>query len=226
VTWEPDGLDLGTPGASAWEEYARRKSRREARTRADHPWTGGLLLWFAAEPRSERAWKDGALGEEAVATHLAKICPEVIVLHDRRMSRSRANVDHIAIAPSGVCVIDAKRYRGKIEVRKPLFGEAKLFIAGREKTKLVEGLRRQVEAVRDGLSLIEQDVPVGGCFCFANPDRQAAGSGVPLFRTLSIDGFPLFYPRKLSKHLKRPGPLDGERREILAEALLELFPSA
>lgn len=166
------------------------------------------------------------MGEEAVASHLSKTCPGVIVLHDRRMPRSRANIDHIAIAPRGVFVIDAKRYKGKIEVRKPLFGDAKLVIRGRDKTKLVEGLRRQVSAVRAGLAVLEQEVPVGGCFCFVNPDGQAGGSGLPLLRALSIDGIPLFHPRKLSKYLSRPGPVDEERARILAEALVEIFPTA
>jgi hypothetical protein len=43
---------------------------------------------------------------------------------------------------------------------------------------------------------------------------------------LSIDGLPLFYPRKLSKHLQRPGPLNEERIEVMTEVLIELFPSA
>jgi hypothetical protein len=226
VAGERDDLDLGTPGGGARRQYEQRKSRREVKTRAEHPHVGGLLLRLQEEPLRERAWRDGAVGEEAVASRLAKTCPEVVVLHDRRMPRSRANIDHIAIGPSGVLVIDTKRYRGKIEVRKPLFGEAKLVIRGRDKTKLVEGLKRQVDAVRAGLAVIEQDVPVGGCFCFINPEGQAGGSGIPLFGTLSIDGFPLFYPRKLSKHLRRPGPLDEERVAILVEALVELFPSA
>jgi hypothetical protein len=142
------------------------------------------------------------------------------------MPRSRANIDHIAVAPSGVLVIDAKRLKGKIEVRKPIFGDAKLVIAGRDKTKLVDGLKRQVVAVRAGLESVGLDVPVGGCFCFINPDGQAGGSGIPLLRTLTIDGLPLFYPRRLSKHLKRPGPLDPKQIEDLAEALVELFPAA
>lgn len=226
VEGKPEDLDLGTPGAGARREHERRKSRREAKTREDHPHLGGFLLRLQDESQREKAWRDGAVGEEAVASHLAKTCPEVVVLHDRRMPRSRANIDHIAIAPSGVFVIDAKRYKGKIEVRRPLFGHAKLVIRGRDKTKLVDGLRRQVEAVRAGLAVVEQNVPVGGCFCFINPDGQAGGSGIPLFRTLSIDGLPLFYPRKLSKHLHRPGPLNDERIEILTEVLIELFPSA
>jgi hypothetical protein len=50
--------------------------------------------------------------------------------------------------------------------------------------------------------------------------------GIPLFRTLSIDGLPLFNPRKLSKHLHRPGPLNEERIEVLTGVLIEPFPSA
>jgi Nuclease-related domain len=34
-----------------------------------------------------------------------------VVLHDRRMgARTRANIDHIAIGPGGVCVIDTKQW--------------------------------------------------------------------------------------------------------------------
>lgn len=221
-----DDLDLGTAGAGARREFERRRLKREAKTREAHPHVGDLLLRFQGPPQSEKAWQTGAIGEEAVASHLAKTCPGVAVLHDRRMPGSRANIDHIAVAPSGVLVIDAKRYKGKIEVRKPWFGDAKLVIAGRDKTKLVDGLKRQVDAVKAGLSIIEQDVPVGGCFCFINPDGQAGGSGIPLLRTLEIDGFPLFYPRRLSKQLKRPGPLGAEQIAVLAEVLVELFPAA
>lgn len=66
-------------------------------------------------------WARGAGGEERVAQLLAKhLDPSVVVLHDRAIARSRANIDHIAIAGSGVWVIDAKRYKGKVAVSKPL----------------------------------------------------------------------------------------------------------
>jgi hypothetical protein len=99
-------------------------------------------------------------------------------------------------------------------------------IAGHDNAKLVEGLRRQVGAVRSGLALIEQDVPVGGCFCSVNPDGQAGGSGIPLLRTLSVDGFALYYPRRLSKGLNHHGPVTPEQVGVLTEALIELFPAA
>lgn len=223
---EQEEFDPGTAGAGARREYERRKAKREAKTREAHPRIGGLLLRFQDAPQSEKAWATGAVGEEAVAAHIARRCPQIKLLNDRRMPNSRANIDHLAIAPSGVFVIDAKRYKGKIEVQKPLFGNAKLVIAGRDKTKLVEGLQRQVDAVRARLAIIEQDVPVHGCFCFINPDGQAGGSGIPLFGTMSINGFPLFYPRKLSKRLNQPGELDTDQTAVLTEALAELLPAA
>jgi hypothetical protein len=83
-----------------------------------------------------------------VAAALAQRCgPHVRVLHDRSMPRSRANIDHVAVAPTGVWVVDTKRYTGKSKVAKPLLGPARLEIAGRDRTKLVDGLAKQVEAV-------------------------------------------------------------------------------
>jgi hypothetical protein len=219
-------IDLGTPGGSARREHERRRTRREAETRERHRHLGNLLLRVQSAPASESAWDTGAAGEEVLAGHLAKTCPEVIVLHDRRMPRSRANIDHLAIAPSGVFVIDAKRYKGKIEIRKPFFGTPSLFIAGRNKTKLVEGLARQQLAVRSALEQSILEMPVHACFCFLNPAGQPAGSGLPLFRTLSINGFPLFVPRKLSKRLNAPGALTAESRREVAELLAQAFPSA
>ena len=219
-------IDLGTPGGSARREHERRRARREARTRESHPHLGRLLLRVQSAPTSETAWEIGAAGEEMLAAHLAKTCPQVTVLHDRRIPGRRTNLDHLAIGPSGVCVVDAKRYKGKIEVRNPLFGDPSLFIAGRNKTKLADGLMRQRDAVRSALAETFPEVPVHACFCFLNPKGQAGGSGLPLFRTLGINGVQLFYPRKLSKYLNSPGPLTEEARREVVALLAHAFPRA
>lgn len=222
---EPD-FDFGTAGASGRREYERRRARRENKTRDRHPHVGNLLLKFQEAPEHEQAWATGAAGEEELAVCLASRCPEVLVLHDRRMPRSRANIDHLAIAPSGVHVIDAKRYKGKIEVRRPFFDNPQLVIAGRDKTKLVDGLERQAEAVRAALEAVAPEVPVTACFCFINPAGQAGGSGIPLFRTIAIREHPLLYPRRLAKRLNQPGELDSEQMGVVAEALARQFPPA
>ena len=104
-------------------------------------------------------------------------------------------------------MIDAKRYRGKIEVREPLFGKATLIIAGRDRTKLADGLGQQVSIVNAVLAHIAPEVSVNGCFCFVPPEGLLADSGLPVIRTLKINGYPLYYPRRLARRLRRPGSL-------------------
>ena len=70
------------------------------------------------------------------------------------------------------------------------------------------------------------EMPVHACFCFLNPSGQAGGAALPIFRTLSINGFPLFIPRKLSKRLNAPGALTARSRRQIAEMLVRAFPAA
>jgi hypothetical protein len=215
-----EGPDLGTAGTSARREHDRRRANREARTREKHPWFGGLLLSLRDEPTHETAWARGAGGEETVAACLAKRCDDsVVVLHDRSARRGKANIDHIALAPSGVYVIDTKRYQGKVSVAKPLFGSAKLVINGSDQTKLAVGVTRQVEAVRAAVNDIAPGVPVHGVLCFVDGD-------LPLLGTLSFAGHRLMYPRKLAKALNSAGPVTPDETAGLVEHLLLSFPAA
>jgi hypothetical protein len=66
----------------------------------------------------------------------------VLALHDRRIPGSRANIDHVVVAPSGVWVIDAKLYQGKVERRTsgPIWRrELSVFVGGRDRTKVIHG---------------------------------------------------------------------------------------
>jgi hypothetical protein len=167
-----------------------------------------------------------ARGEELLAEMLAKRCPSVPVLHDRSMPAGRGNIDHIAIASTGVHVIDTKRHRGRIDVVKPLFGAPKLRIAGRDRIKLVYGLSRQVAAVEDALRPLAPDVPVHGCLCFVMPAGPLADIGLPLLRTLKINGHRLYRPRRLARRLNRPGPLAHERALAVRAELARRLPPA
>ncbi len=59
------------------------------------------------ETHATRAWKVGAAGERCVADVLD--ATDCFVLHDRGVPGSKANIDHVAIGPAGVFVIDAKK---------------------------------------------------------------------------------------------------------------------
>jgi hypothetical protein len=215
-------------GSSAQREYERRSARRETAVRTRHPRLGGLLLALNAEPASTRVWAQGAQGERAVATRLEELTDkDVVALHDRRMRRpdgrlSRANIDHLAICPSGVWVVDAKTHHGKLEVRRTggLFSPRveRLFIHGRDKTALLDGLAGQVTAVRAALSTVGADVPVRGALCFV-------GTELPWFGT-SIGDVPLVGRRGLGKLLTKPGDLAAGERTAVASFLDQHFPPA
>src|SRR5690606_5722857 len=56
----------------------------------------------------------GALGEERLGAMLDGLASDrLAVLHDRGLPGSRANIDHIVVAPGGVWVVDAKRYKNR-----------------------------------------------------------------------------------------------------------------
>ena len=65
------------------------------------------------------------------------------VMHDRRIPRSKANIDHIVVTPGGVWVIDTKRYVGKAPEKRVEGGTIwprveLLTVKGRDKTALVD----------------------------------------------------------------------------------------
>jgi hypothetical protein len=229
---EQHELDRGIPGASAHSEYRRRRDSRQRNTPRRTGLSGliaGLLGPSAEEQRRsarDKQWAIGGRGEEMLAESLARRCPQVSVLHDRRMPGSRANLDHLAVVASGVYVIDTKRYRGKVEVRKPLFHEPVLKIDGRDQTKLIHGLAKQVAAVEAALFDFAPDVPTHGCLCFVAPEGLLAVGGLPLLRTLAIHDYALLDPRRLAKRLNRAGPLTPERSQSLLEHLARRFPRA
>jgi hypothetical protein len=88
------------------------------------PWLAGLTaaagaawrLRFRAS-RPTRAWRDGARGERATARRLQRLERHgYVVLHDLQVPGSRANLDHLAVGPAGVFVIDSKYYRGDLQL--------------------------------------------------------------------------------------------------------------
>jgi hypothetical protein len=214
-------LDRGRPGASVGREYLRRRHNRETRTLQAHPRIGPLLLALRRTPSQEKAFRTGELGEVAVATTLERdIAWPAIVLHDRRMPGGYGNIDHLAVAPAGVWAIDAKAVRGKVKVHTSLLGPPRLQIAGRERTKLLDGLDRQVEAVCEALRAAgHAGVPVQGVLCFTVAD-------LPLLGTLQVRGHLLLHRRQLVKRLRADGPLQPPAIDVLARALAVALPSA
>lgn len=114
--------DTNLPGAGA-EELASRASRRAARLREDQAMGEGADVAVAEQLRQAerrlRTYSQGAEGERLVAQALGFLERYGWVsLHDVHWpGRPKANIDHIAVGPGGVVVIDAKNWTGEVAVR-------------------------------------------------------------------------------------------------------------
>jgi hypothetical protein len=85
---------------------------------AAHPHIGGLILALTDDPQATKNWAKGAEGERKLGAGLDGLSGAgVISLHDRLRPGTQANIDHLAVTPSGIWVIDAKRYKGQVEKR-------------------------------------------------------------------------------------------------------------
>lgn len=229
-------VEIGVGGASARREHERLKARDdenvrawEGRVRAKHPILGGLVLAIADKPVNPgtKAWATGAHGEEVFANFLDK-SPGVgpYLLHDRRIPPGKANIDHLVVAPTGVYVIDAKNYTGRatLDVKGGIFTPRveRLLVGGRDRTKLVDGVRRQVDKVRDRLTEIGvgQEVPIHGMLCFIEGDWPLIGG------SFFIGGFEVLWPKKVRKIITAAGPLEDEQLQAVHRGLAAGFPPA
>jgi hypothetical protein len=213
----------GVAGSSARREHERRVAVREERIRSKHPRLGGLILAVSDDPQTTKAWATGAVGEERLGRRLdAAAGPLVRVLHDRGIPRSRANLDHLVVCPTGVFVVDAKRYKGRPHrvVEGGLFTPRteKLLVGRRDCTRLVDAGLKQADLVRQALA--DDAVEVRSVLCFVEADWPLLGGD------FVIRDVPVTWPRKLMSTITRPGSLVEEQIAVLHGRLATAFPAA
>ena len=206
--------DTGVAGSSARREYERRKAKDEERLRQKWGKLGGIAVALSDEKQSTKAWATGAVGEELLGARLDSLVSESIaVLHDRRIPGSKANIDHIAVTTAGIWVIDAKRYKGRPELKieggilRPKV--EKVLVGRRDCTKLVDGVLKQVDLVR---GVVGDEVPVVGSLCFVEADWPLIGG---VFATRGVH---VLWPKRLAKLLvEAEGTVEvGAVRDALA----------
>lgn len=209
-------------GASAQREYERRSQRELARKQKEveedaqwrqavkekHPFLGRIAVATTPRPtigpesQSTTAWKTGAEGERRVAEVLAAV-PGVQVLHDVGMpGTDNANIDHIAVGPAGVYVIDAKKYSGAIELRdlgRGLRTDHRLYVNNRDRTPLADGVLAQMAAVRGVLGPAFAEVPIWGVLCFIGAEWSRP------MRPKIVNGVTALWPVKLTEHVSTAG---------------------
>ena len=218
----PKKTESGVAGASARREYERRHAKREAELEARFGRLAGVVNFLIDDPQSARAWAKGSEAERQLAEGLTRrIGDRAVLLHDRRIPRSRANIDHLAIAPSGVWVIDAKSYSGPLQRRdKGSWGKVdyRVYINGRDQSRLVNGPLRQAEVVRSALG--DEVVPIHTALCFVNVEWDF------FLKPFQIKGVWVTYSKKLCEKIAEPGPLSPDEVMTVANQLARGLPTA
>ena len=98
-------------------------------------------LAFGARQSTE-AWRIGAEGERLTARTLQKLPASYRVLHDLPMPRSKANIDHVVIGPTGVFSVETKNYKNGVKIKG-----GRVYGSGRNLSGVVDQARRQASAV-------------------------------------------------------------------------------
>lgn len=160
------------------EEQATRKARRLAQLRREQEAQGtvdaAVEEQIARAQADVRRWSQGAEGERMVADTLRMLGRYGwTAVHDVHWpGRPKANIDHIAIGPAGVMVIDAKNWTGHVDVR-----DGELRQNGYRRTDQVAAAAEAAGAVA-ALLRPEHRSAVAAVLCLASHDREPEQLGV------------------------------------------------
>lgn len=133
------------------------------------------------------------------------------------MGLESPDIDHVAVIPAGVWVIDTKRYVDqKVEYRNAagMFrSDERLIVGGRDQTKLVDAMTWQVEVVAKVVREVDAEVDMKPMLCFVD---SMWGWFAKLFL---VQGAAISWPVALPDLLGKPGPVEGNGVERLARHL-------
>ena len=196
----------------------RERERAQART--------GLFSRMLTV-RAFRAHQSGDRKRSAPTSAVAALLEEayvhgVLALHSRRLPGQRRPVEHLAIGPGAVFVVDvldAKHASVELRARTDGSPEKDLVVDGCLATSAPIATARRVSALRSVLVDAGLDnVPVQGVLCLVD-------GLLPLGMTaLVVDGVHVVRQSGLTAVVAAAGFLDEEHRQTLREYLAEQLP--
>ena len=125
--------------------------------------------------RAER----GRIGEEATERALKSLPTDYTVFQGLRVGPTGGDIDHLVVGPTGVWVLDTKRWTGRVTV-----SNGELYQGGSARTKHLVDLHGQAEYAGSVLG-----TPVNAVMCFVDTDLDRDAQMVGRSRVMTLDGF-------------------------------------
>ena len=173
------------------------------------------------EARPQRVATPPALSSDAAVDRiLDEVAAEgVLVLHGRRVPNLRATIDHVAVAPTGVYVIATRSAEGSIAVLRRSFSRKHdLYVGKKRCTAWVSALATPFDAVHRALA--GESIPMWPTVATVHVEWPS----VPW--SFTIEGVTVVSWPTLRKQLGKPGRLQPETIERLAQTLHVALPAA
>jgi hypothetical protein len=175
---------------------------------------GGSSQLREARRKQDFRNRKGAVGEYLMDQILHReLTGGEVILTDRQVPGSPANIDHVVVAPSGVWIIDSKKWEGKIEYKPATFTGVKmrLFVGGEDRTSTIEGIYSLVIPVAQVIG--DRSVPIHPALAFVEGEWSTKAM-IRLMRNKPYkhEGVWFSAPTVLTKLIKEPveAPLSPE----------------
>ncbi len=193
------------------------------------PIAGTSALRLDSQRRGDNYLK-GAHGEYLMGTYLAKeLVAGARVLTDRNVpGDSEANIDHVVVAPSGVWIIDSKKWAGEIHYRSRRFPSTDprryLTVGGQDRTPLIAKIYRLVIPVAQVIGDPTVDVHpviafIEGVWGVPESLHFKMGKGPYEHEGVFLSG-----GHRIITKINEPGPLSLETIEALYQKLDVAMP--
>jgi hypothetical protein len=190
---------------------------------------GGTSALGIANTRRDSKWIKGAAGEYLMAKALHEgLKSGEVILNDRTIPQSKANIDHIVIASSGIWIIDSKHWKGQIQVKNVggiMHSTQKLFVDGRDESYRAERMYSQVIPIANTVN--DPSVPIRPVLVFID-GNWGAGTTLRILRHRPYEmlGVLISWPRAVIARIAEPGPISPEGVVRLAQVLDRVLPPA
>jgi hypothetical protein len=173
---------------------------------------GGSSALRVYERQKDRNYRKGATGEYLMDQFLHRTLSDgEVILTDRRLPGTDANIDNVVVASSGVWIIDSKKWSGKIEYKaSTLTGiDMHLFVGGEDRTTEIEKIYRLVIPIAQLVD--DRSVPICPALVFVEGDWKLSITARHILKKpYKHVGVWISPPRLLAKLIKEPGPLDHD----------------